>query len=109
VEKRSEAEAEAAQDRIADEVWRSYSDAKTALRQRTAARTLLQAAETSYEAATEAYKLGVRNVLDVLSAQRLLAQARSSDITASSRVLTSFADLAYRTADLLRTQTAKQP
>ncbi len=86
---------------IADEVWRAYSNAKTAFRQREAATALLKAAEQSYDAALEAYKYGVRNLLDVTAAQRALAQARSSDITARTQVLTSLAELAFRTGDLL--------
>ena len=66
---------------------------------------LLQAAEQSYEAALEAYKYGVRNLLDVTAAQRALAQARSSDISARTQVLTSLAELAFRTGDLLNTPT----
>ncbi|HEX4164097.1 MAG TPA: TolC family protein [Bryobacteraceae bacterium] len=107
-EKQAEARAEETQDQIADEVWRSYSDTKTALRQRQAAGTLLNASTISYNAALESYKYGVRNILDVLSAQRALAQARSADITARARVLTSFADLGYRTGDLLEQQAAKR-
>jgi outer membrane protein len=90
---------------IADEVWRAYSNTKTAFRQREAATALLQAAEQSYDAALEAYKYGVRNLLDVTAAQRALAQARSSDISAQTQVLTSLADLAFRTGDLLNTPT----
>lgn len=108
-QKRAEAEAEAARDNISDEVWRSYSDMKTALRQRAAAAALLQASTSSYDAALESYNYGVRNILDVLSAQRVLAQARSSDIAARTQVLTSFADLAYRTGDLLRAQAGRKP
>ncbi len=88
---------------IADEVWRAYSNVKTAFRQREAATALLQAAEKSYDAALEAYKYGVRNLLDVTAAQRALAQARSSDISAQTQVLTSLAELAFRTGDLLNT------
>jgi outer membrane protein TolC len=87
---------------IADEVWRSYSNVKTAFRQREAATSLLQSAEESYNAALEAYNYGVRNLLDVTNAQRVLAQARTADITARTQVLTTLADLAYRTGDLLR-------
>ena len=101
-EKEALARAESTRDQIADEVWRSYSDTKTALRQRLAAITLLDASNSSYNAALESYNYGVRNILDVLSAQRTLAQARSADISARSRVLTDFADLAYRTADLVQ-------
>ncbi len=90
---------------IADEVWRAYSNVKTAFRQREAATALLQAAEQSYDAALEAYKYGVRNLLDVTAAQRALAQARSSDIGARTQVLTSLAELAFRTGDLLNSAT----
>ena len=90
---------------ISDEVWRAYSNVKTAFRQREAATALLQAAEQSYDAALEAYKYGVRNLLDVTAAQRALAQARSSDIAARTQVLTSLAELAFRTGDLLNMPT----
>lgn len=88
---------------IADEVWRAYSNAKTAFRQRDAATSLLQSAEESYSAALEAYNYGVRNLLDVTAAQRVLAQARTADISARTQVLTTIAELAFRTGDLLRT------
>jgi len=86
---------------IADEVWRAYSNVKTAFRQREAATALLQSAQESYNAALEAYNYGVRNLLDVTNAQRVLAQARSTDITARTQVLTTLAELAFRTGDLL--------
>jgi outer membrane protein len=104
-EQRAEADVNAGKDQIADEVWRSYSNAKTALRQRDAAVQLLSAANASYNAAIESYTSGVRDILDVLSSQRALAQARSVDIAAKATVLTSFADLAFRTGDLVHQQT----
>jgi outer membrane protein TolC len=88
---------------IADEVWRAYSNVKTAFRQREAATSLLQSAEESYSAALQAYNYGVRNLLDVTAAQRVLAQARSTDIAARTQVLTTLANLAFRAGDLLRT------
>jgi outer membrane protein len=106
-EKRAEADVQTTRDQISDEVWRSYSDTKTALRQREAATALLNASSTSYTAALESYNYGVRNILDVLSAQRALAQARSEDVAARTRVLSSFADLAFRTGDLLSQQAVK--
>ena len=42
-------------------------------------------------------------LLDVTNAQRVLSQARSTDITARTQVLTTLAELAFRTGDLLRT------
>jgi outer membrane protein len=96
------AQAQATMDQIADEVWRSYSNVKTAMRQRQAATALLQAARQSYIAAVEAYRYGVRSLLDVTAAQRALAQARSTDVAARTAVLDTLADLAFRTGDLMR-------
>jgi outer membrane protein len=96
------AQVEVTVDQIADEVWRSYSNVKTALRQRQAATALLEAASQSYTAAVEAYGYGVRSLLDVTSAQRTLAQARTADIAARTAVLDALADLAFRTGDLMR-------
>ena len=81
------AQIDVTRNQIADEVWRAYSNVKTAFRQREAATALLQLAAQSYDAALEAYKYGVRNLLDVTAAQRALALARSSDISAQTQVL----------------------
>lgn len=96
------ARVEATSDQIAEEVWRSYSNVKTSLRRRDAATALLQASRQSYIAAVEAYGFGVRSLLDVTAAQRVLAQARSADVAARTSVLDTLADLAFRTADLVR-------
>ena len=95
-------------DQISDEVWRAYSDARTALRQKRAAAALLASADKSYSAALKSYDLGVRNLLDVVSAQRALAQATSADVYARTQVLTQISNLAFRTGDLLRTPSPRQ-
>jgi outer membrane protein len=89
------------QDQITDQVWGNYTDAETALEQREAAIALLAASSESYAAALESYKDGVRNFLDVLAAETELARARAINVTASTQVLQSFTDLAFRTGDLL--------
>ena len=98
----AEAQVSASRDQIADEVWGAYSNVKTALRQRQAAIALLEAASQAYAAALEAYNYGVRSFLDVTAAQRTLAQARSTDVTARTQVLTTLVDLAFGTGSLLR-------
>jgi outer membrane protein len=100
--RRSEAQVSAARDEIEDEVWTAYSNLNTAFRQREAATALLDAASQSYAAALESYNYGVRNLLDVTAAQKLLAQARSSDILARSQVLATLSDLAFRAADSIQ-------
>jgi outer membrane protein TolC len=107
-EKRAaEANIDALRDQIGDEVWTAYSNMKTALRQQQAAAALLTASDQSYEAARESYGYGVRSQLDVISAQKTLAQARSEEILARTQLLLQVADLAFRTGDLIQAQPPK--
>lgn len=103
----AKAQVQSRRDHIYDEVWAAYSEAKTALRQRHAAAALLASAEKSYTAALKSYNLGLRNLLDVVAAQRTLAQARSADVFARTQVLTQMSNLAFRTADILQTPVPK--
>jgi outer membrane protein TolC len=105
--RRAEAQVSAARDSIEDEVWTAYSNLKTAFRQRQAATALLISATQSYAAALESYNYGVRNLLDVTAAQKHLAQARSADILARTQVLTTLADLAFRSSDSIQSKTRK--
>jgi len=98
----AEARATVMRDQIEDQVWTTYSNLNTAFRQREAATALMTAATESYSAALESYNYGVRNLLDVTNAQKVLAQARSTDILARTQVLAALADLAFRTADAIQ-------
>lgn len=102
--KAAQAEIDALEDQIANEVWAAYSNMQTALRQQQAAAALLTASQQSYEAAHEAYGYGVRNLLDVVSAQKVLALARSEEISARTQLLFQVTNLAFRTGDLIQTQ-----
>ena len=101
---RREAQAQAAvsRDQIENEIWTAYSNLKTAQGQREAADALLQAAEQSYSAATQSFQAGVRTFIDVTTAQRGLARARTAEATARVQVLIALADLAFRAADPVR-------
>ena len=108
--RQDEAMLAAMKDHIADEVWAAYTNVETSLHRQEAARMLLTASEQSYNAALEAYRYGVRNFLDVVAAQRTLAQARSEQVQSQSEVLANFAQLAFATGDMAsspRTGTAK--
>ena len=105
--RRAEAQVNAARDSIEDEVWTAYSNLTTAFRQREAATALLDSATQNYAAALQSYNYGVRNLLDVTAAQKLLAQARSADILARTQVLTALADLAFRCGDSIQSNTRK--
>lgn len=105
----AEAQAGATRDQVANEVWTAYSNFKTALRQRGAAAAFLEAATSSYEAALESYKYGVRNFLDVSAAQKTLARAQSTDVLARTQILSALADLAFRAADSIQSGARKGP
>ena len=107
VKKSAEANIDALRDQISDEVWTAYTNMKTALRQQQAAAALLTASDQSYEAARASYGYGVRNLLDVVQAQKTLAQARSEEILARTQLLLQVADLAFRTGDLIQAQPPK--
>src|SRR5467141_1436902 len=103
----AEAQANVTSNQITDEVWTAYSNLNTAFRQRQSALALLEAATQSYSAALESYNYGVRSLLDVTAAQRILAQARSADVLARTQVLSSLAELAFRTADSIQPNKAR--
>jgi outer membrane protein TolC len=89
-------------DRAIREVWTGYIAFRTALQKEHAAEALLQAANTSYSASLDAYKYGVKNLVDVLTAEKQLAQARLSSVSARSQLLLEAVDLDFVTGNLLR-------
>jgi outer membrane protein TolC len=92
-------------DRATREVWTAYINFRSALRKNDAALALLESASTSYSASLDAYNAGVRNLVDVVQAERQLAQARLSGVSARSQLLLEAVDLEFVTGNLLRTQT----
>ena len=103
----AEAQVRVTRDQVTDEVWTAYANLITSFRQRESSIALLQAATQSYEAALEAYNYGLRNLLDVTSAQETLAQARSTDVLARTQVLGSLADVAFRIGDSIQPSARK--
>ncbi|MGB7353482.1 MAG: TolC family protein [Acidobacteriaceae bacterium] len=92
------------QDETAREVWTAYIAFRTALRKHDAAVALLKAADASYSASLSAYKYGVKNLVDVVTAQDQLAQARLSIVSARSELFLDAVDLEFATGNLLRNQ-----
>jgi outer membrane protein len=100
-QKLATADVDAIRDQVENEVWSAYSTARTALRQQKAAAALLESANESYNAAFQSYNYGVRSQIDVVLAQRALAQARTADVNARTNLLAGIAALAFQTGDLL--------
>ena len=91
-------------DQITRQVWTAYIAFRTALRKEQAAVALLNSANASYSASLDAYKYGVKNLIDVVTAERQLAQARLSDVSARSQLFLEAVDLEFVTGNLLRTR-----
>jgi len=89
-------------DEVTRETWSAFIQFRTAARQREAAQSLLAAATTSYDASLDAYRYGVKNLIDLVTAESQLAQARLADVQARSAVQTSAVTLGYATGNLLR-------
>ena len=92
------------EDAIGREVWTSYVQFRTAVRQHEAAETLLTSATTSYDASLDAYRYGVKNLVDLVTAENQLAQARLAVVQSRSAVRIDAANLDYTTGNLLRQQ-----
>jgi len=82
------------------EVWTAYTGLKTAAQQLETARDLLASAEQSTEVARGRYNEGVGSILDLLTAQSSLAEARAVDIRARTNWLLAVAELAHATGGL---------
>ncbi len=104
--KRREAEDELTtiDDETTREVWTAYIAFRTALRKHDAAVALLESANTAYAASLDAYKYGVKNLVDVVTAEKQLAQARLSSVSARSELFLEAVNLEFATGNLLRNQ-----
>ncbi|MBX3733262.1 MAG: TolC family protein [Verrucomicrobiae bacterium] len=77
------------------EVWQAYANARASFVQYDFARALLTASENGYESALRAYDNGLGTVVQLLTAERDLAQARMILVRGRADVLTSSAALAF--------------
>lgn len=94
----------AQQDQATREVWTAYIAFRTALRKHEAAVALLKSANESYSASLDAYKYGVKNLIDVVTAEKQLALARLSSVSARSELFLEAVNLEFATGNLLRNQ-----
>ena len=98
------------QDHATREVWSSYIAFRTAIRKEQAAVALLESANASYSASLDAYKYGVKNLVDVVTAEKQLALARLSGVSARSELFLQAVNLEFVTGNLLRSRPpATQP
>jgi len=96
----AESELAAARDSAVREVWKAYTDFRTALREQDAAAKLLAAADNAYAAVLESYKNGLSTYPEVVNAERDVSSAGSVGYTTRAAIFTSSAALALSIGDL---------
>ena len=106
VSKKREAQTQLREERnqATREVWTAYIAFRSALRKQQAAVALLDSANSSYSASLDAYKYGVKNLIDVVTAEKQLAEARYSGVAARSELLLQAVEIEFSTGNLLRSQ-----
>jgi outer membrane protein len=105
--RRAEADRDAAEARLAKleqmavlDVWTSFYDLKTARQRLATGDVLLESAQASEEVAAGRYREGVGSILDLLSAESALENARAQQILARSDWYISLARLSLATGAL---------
>ncbi len=100
-------EAEAGRARVASlqqqvglQVWTSYFNLNTAKQKIRTAQNLLKSAQESYDVALGRYQEGVGSILDLLSAQSALQNAKSQEAQTRTEWLLAVAQLAHDTGSL---------
>jgi len=89
-------------DRATREVWSAYIAFTTAVRKQQASVALLESANLSYSASLDAYNFGVKNLIDVVTAEKQLALARLSSVSSRSQLLLEAVRVEFVTGNLLR-------
>lgn len=78
---------------VIEEVWDAYYSFRTAVQSLDTAYALLESSIESYNASLARYKSGVGDIVELLNAQTLLAEARAEEVGAKTSLFTSYADL----------------
>lgn len=95
------ASSEEIQNRVILDVWSSYYAVQTATQRIQTTRDLLASARQSADVAAGRYESGVGSVLDMLTTQASLADARAQEVQARSLWFLAMAQLAHATGALV--------
>lgn len=77
------------------EVWTDFYQYNTAVKKLEFSRSFLQSAQEAYDLALEGYDVGVKNILDLLSAQSQLSDARSKVVSAERDLFAALVELSH--------------
>jgi TolC family type I secretion outer membrane protein len=89
------------------QVWTSYYALQTAMQRVATSRDLLRDARESVDVASGRYRAGIGNILDLLTAQAALENARAEEVQARTDWFLSVAQLAHDTGTLTRAAAAQ--
>ena len=84
------------------QVWTSYFALQTATRRLGTSRDLLASAQQSANVATDRYRAGVGNIIDLLTAEAALEVARAQEVQARADWFVAVAQLAHDTGTLTK-------
>src|SRR4051812_23266201 len=98
----AENELAGARDSAVREVWKAYTDFKTALRKQNSAVKLVTASQNAFDAVLESYNNGLSTYPEIVGAQRNLASAHSVSHDTQAAIFTTATELALSTGDLAR-------
>jgi outer membrane protein len=105
----AENELAGARDAAVREVWKAYTDFKTALRKQDSAAKLVIASQNAFDAVLDSYKQGLSTYPEIVNAQRNLTAARSVGHDTQSAIFTAAAALALSVGDLARPPAEVRP
>src|SRR6266446_6972072 len=111
---RAELEAASAQleqtrDEAVRQVWKSYTDLRTAIRSGAAAAALLKSSQGAYDSVLASFKLGFSTYTDVVTNETKLTSARNSVFETQSAIHQAATRLAYAMGELGMTPTHNNP
>lgn len=87
-------------DEVGLQVWNSYYSLQTAAQRVRTSRDLLASAQQAVEVESNRYKAGVGSIIDLLTAQAALENARAQEVQSRADWLVSVAQLAHDTGTL---------
>lgn len=96
----AESDLASSRDSAVREVWKAYTDFKTALQKQDSAKVLLSASQSAFDASLAAYRHGLGTYVDVVNAQHNLTAAHSVMIDTRSAIFTCQTALALSIGDL---------
>jgi len=94
------AQLDQARDDAVRDVWKSYTDLRTAIRSGVAAAALLKSSQGAYDAVLASFKLGLSTYTDVVTNETKLTSARNSVFQTESAIHQATTALAYAMGEL---------